>query len=136
MAEIRFCAGLIPAGGASEIRDGEYLWQWSGLEIRLHVFPRSTIPQKQFIIVIIIIFRGEMQGDMYTLKWKMKIWMWRRKTVGNCVRFQQKISDFTISFDCKRTIATEHNLQKQRIKHRKFGLFWCLLSFFLAVFQQ
>ena len=27
------------------------LWQWSQLEIRLNVFRRSTIPQKQFIII-------------------------------------------------------------------------------------
>ena len=36
----------------SEIRDGEDLWQWSRLEIRLAAFRRSTIPQKQFIIII------------------------------------------------------------------------------------
>ena len=38
-----------------EIRDGEDLWQWSQLEIRLNAFCWSTIPQKQFIIIIIII---------------------------------------------------------------------------------
>ena len=53
--ELRFCAGSNPARGVSEIRDGEDLWQWSRLEIRLNVFRRSTIPQKQFIIIIIII---------------------------------------------------------------------------------
>ena len=36
-----------------EIRDGEDLRQWSQLEIRLNAFRRSTIPQKQFIIIII-----------------------------------------------------------------------------------
>ena len=35
--------------------DGEDLWQWSRLEIRLNTFRRSTIPQKQFIIIIFII---------------------------------------------------------------------------------
>ena len=44
--ELRFCAG---SNGVSEIRDGEDLWQWSRLEIRLNAFRRSTIPQKQFI---------------------------------------------------------------------------------------
>ena len=34
----------------TEIRDGEDLWQWPRLEIRLNAFRRSTIPQKQFII--------------------------------------------------------------------------------------
>ena len=53
--ELRFCAGSNPAPGVSEIRDGEDLWQWSRLEIRLNAFRRSTIPQKQFIIIIIII---------------------------------------------------------------------------------
>ena len=51
--ELRFCAGSNPARGVSEIRDGEDLWQWSRLEIRLNTFRRSTIPQKQFIIIII-----------------------------------------------------------------------------------
>ena len=53
--ELRFCAGPNPACGVSEIRDGENLWQWSGLEIRLNAFHRSTTPQKQFIIIIIVI---------------------------------------------------------------------------------
>ena len=53
--ELRFCAGSNPARRVSAIRDGEDLWQWSRLEIRLNAFRRSTIPQKQFIIIIIII---------------------------------------------------------------------------------
>ena len=53
--ELRFCAGSNPARGVSEIRDGEDLWRWPRLEIRLNAFRRSTIPQKQFIITIIII---------------------------------------------------------------------------------
>ena len=40
--ELRFCAGSNPARGASEIRDGEDLGQWSRLEIRLNAFRRST----------------------------------------------------------------------------------------------
>ena len=51
--ELRFCADSNPVLGVSEIRDGEDLWQWSWLEIRLKAFRRSTIPQKQFIIIII-----------------------------------------------------------------------------------
>ena len=53
--ELTFCVGLDTARGVSEIRDGEDLWQWSRLEIRLNAFRRSTIPQKQFVIIIIII---------------------------------------------------------------------------------
>ena len=52
--ELRFYAGSNPACGVSEIRDGEDLWQWSRLEIRLNAFHRSTILQKQFMIIIII----------------------------------------------------------------------------------
>ena len=43
--ELKFCAGSNPARGLSEIRDGEDLWQWSRLEIKLNAFRRSTIPQ-------------------------------------------------------------------------------------------
>ena len=49
--ELRFCAGSNPARVVSEIRDGEYLWRWSWLEIRLNILRQSTIPQKQFIII-------------------------------------------------------------------------------------
>ena len=52
--ELRLHAGSNPAHGMSQIRDGEDLWQWSRLEIRLNAFYQSTIPQKQLIIIIII----------------------------------------------------------------------------------
>ena len=58
--ELRICAGSNPACSVSEIRNGEDLWQWSRLEIRLNTFRQSTIPQKQFIIVIIIIIIKQM----------------------------------------------------------------------------
>ena len=54
--KLRFCAGSNPACGVSEIRDGEDLWQWSRLEIRLNTFRRSTIPQKQFIVIIMKVY--------------------------------------------------------------------------------
>ena len=47
--ELRFCAGSSPACGVSEIRDGEHLWQWSQLEIRLNTFCQLTIPQNNSI---------------------------------------------------------------------------------------
>ena len=37
--ELRFCTGSNPARGVLEIRDGEDLWQWSRLEIRLRLSP-------------------------------------------------------------------------------------------------
>ena len=49
--ELRFCGDSNHACGVSEIHDGEDLWHWSRLEIRLNPFRRSTIPQKQFIII-------------------------------------------------------------------------------------
>ena len=51
----RFYAGLNLASSIPEIRDGEYLWQWFLLKVRINDFRRSTTPQKQFIIIIIII---------------------------------------------------------------------------------
>ena len=54
--ELTFCADSNPARGVSEIRDGEDLWQWSQLEIRLNAFRRLTMPQKQFIIIIIFFY--------------------------------------------------------------------------------
>ena len=53
--ELKLCAGSNHARVVMEINDDEYLWQWSRLEIRLNAFRRSTIPQKQFITIIIII---------------------------------------------------------------------------------
>ena len=40
-----------PVCGVPEIYDRENPWQWSWVEIRLNEFCRSTIPQKQFIII-------------------------------------------------------------------------------------
>ena len=39
----------------AEIFNGENLWQWTRLGIFYNTFRRSTIPQKQFVITIIII---------------------------------------------------------------------------------
>ena len=55
MPELRFYAGSNPAHDVLEIRNGEDLWRWSQLEIKLNAFCRSTLPQKQIIIIIIII---------------------------------------------------------------------------------
>ena len=49
--ELRFCAGSNSAYDMLEICDGEDLWQWSRLEIKLHTFCHSAIPQKQIIII-------------------------------------------------------------------------------------
>ena len=49
-SELRFRASSNRARSMLETPDCENLWQWSRLEIRLNVFYRSTIPQKQFIM--------------------------------------------------------------------------------------
>ena len=50
--EFRFCIGSNPAYSVLEIRDGEDLWQWSWLEIRLCLLLVNHTT-KQFIIIII-----------------------------------------------------------------------------------
>ena len=67
--QLRLCTGSSPARGVSEIRDSEDLRQWSPLEIRINAFRRSTIPQKQFIIIIIS--RQHMVQSFYqvNMKW-------------------------------------------------------------------
>ena len=59
------------------------------------------------------------------------------QVVGNCARFQQKKSrkitrNFTISFHCKRTIATELNLQKTTYKTHKNLVFSAAYCFFFS----
>ena len=53
--ELRFCTRLNPARDVLDIRYDEDHWQWSWPEICQNAFRRSTTPQKQFIIIIIII---------------------------------------------------------------------------------
>ena len=64
----RSSAGSNPACGVPEIRGGEDLWQWTQLEIRLNVFCRSTIPQKQFIIIIISSSLSSLSSPTPTIK--------------------------------------------------------------------
>ena len=44
--ELRSCAGSKSACGVTKTPDGKDLCEWSGLEIRLNAFRRSSIPQK------------------------------------------------------------------------------------------
>ena len=50
---VRFAIRVGDSRFVSEIRDGEDLWQWYRLEVKLNAFRRSTIPQRQFVIIII-----------------------------------------------------------------------------------
>ena len=59
-SELRFCAGSNPARGLSEIRDGEDLWQWSRLEIRLRL---------SSVIIIIT-------SNTAIFKWNLKVLYW------------------------------------------------------------
>ena len=72
--KLRFCAGSNAPHGMLEIRDGEDLWQWSRLEIRLNAFRQSTVPQKQFIIIIfpsfdIVAFLWHFEFDFLLVVW-------------------------------------------------------------------
>ena len=54
-SELRFHADSNPAHGVLKICNDEDLWKWwPQLEIRLNAFRQSTIPQKQFVIIIVI----------------------------------------------------------------------------------
>ena len=77
-SELRFCPGSKFVCGVLEICDGEDLWQWSRLEIRLNAFCRSTIPQKQFIIIIIIIITS----ILISKAWIETSAIWRRFLKG------------------------------------------------------
>ena len=56
MRKFKLCVGSNPVRGVSKICDGENLWKPSWPEIRLkNAFCRSTVPQKQFSIIMIII---------------------------------------------------------------------------------
>ena len=65
--ELKFCAGSNSAHAVSKIRESEVLWQWSWLEIRLNVFDWSTIPQNQFIIIIITTYDLKAINAIYSL---------------------------------------------------------------------
>ena len=45
--KLTFCAASNPDNGVLVFRDGEDLWQWSELEIRLNIFRGTIIPQKR-----------------------------------------------------------------------------------------
>ena len=71
-----------------EIRDGGDLWQWSQLEIRLNAFHQPTVPQKQFIIIIIIIFEKDGVFSKFMISFYLKsmpyvdiFYKWPMKTV-------------------------------------------------------
>lgn len=52
--EITFCAVSDPARDVLKVCDGENPWQWSRLKMRPNASGRSTISQKQFIIIGIV----------------------------------------------------------------------------------
>ena len=74
--KLRFCTGSNPACSVSEIHNGEDLWLWSRLKIRLNAFHQSTIPQKQFIIIIIIINIAEMMCKLVNQQSASEIDVW------------------------------------------------------------
>ena len=54
--KLRFCVGSNSALGMLQICNGHNLRQWSWLKIKLNTFLQSTIPQKQFIVLVIFVY--------------------------------------------------------------------------------
>ena len=76
-SKLHFCAGSNLCG-MSEIHDGEDMWQWFQLEIRLNIFCQSTILQRQFIITISSVVGGIFAfvfgcGNYFLLEWNLII---------------------------------------------------------------
>ena len=92
--ELRFCPGSNPAHGVSEIRDGEDLWQWSRLEIRLKLlllvnhFAKTTHHHHHHhhqVSNLLTSYR------MITLNWNQYLLLWLsylRKRCWNMPAFQ------------------------------------------------
>ena len=60
--------------GVSEICDVENFWQWSQLlEIKLNAFLRSTILQKQFIIIVICLNEGAMKYLIVFINYQSRV---------------------------------------------------------------
>ena len=79
---------------AWQTRDGENLWQWSRLEIRLNTFRRSSISQKQFIIIIIITFEGTLYSTIFikkTISIGQMFWFWRIKNTVSKSDFNEAL---------------------------------------------
>ena len=73
-SELRFCTGSNPSHGVSEICDVENFWQWSQLlEIKLNAFLRSTILQKQFIIIVICLNEGAMKYLIVFINYQSRV---------------------------------------------------------------
>ena len=105
--ELRFCTGSNPAHGMLEIHDGEDLWQWSLLEIRLNTFCLSIISQKQFI-----------KMEEYNCKFKqMNLWC-----------NSHRISLYIILAYNETVINTSRNIKNQCTLQNLFALFpLCIL---------
>ena len=138
-SELRFCAGSNPARGVSEIRDGEDLWQWSRLKIRLKAFRRSTIPQKPFIIIIKV--------QRYAITWflifnggqltKVLLLFSRNLSVGPVFMTQSVFQSLLVDLHLDATIVSENVLQRSSIDAIIYNcgpLIWCF-SCFRRLFQ-
>ena len=106
--ELRFCAGSNPARSVSEIRNGEDLGQWSRQKIRLNAFRRSTIPQKQFIIIIIITILKRLLSS-YRKTLFRKITSWVTKLSEKFIMYNEKWYRF-----CKKLFVS-HIIQRKKI---------------------
>ena len=131
--ELRFCAGSNPACGVLEIRDGEDLWQWSRLEIRVNAFHQSPTTQKQFIIIIIIIIISYWHWPKrekfiivslfpYTIGLNTHIYDYQSWFLLNYISFSSTVN--TLS---SQHLVDEQSCKKVQLCNNKLILtFWCL----------
>ena len=70
---IRFCTSSNPTHGVFDIHNGEDLCQWSQVKIRLNTFCQSTIPQKQFILMMCV--RGDIGVEKLVIRCVCAKWM-------------------------------------------------------------
>ena len=101
-----FCAGSNLAPSMSVICHSENLWQWSRLQIRTHTFRRTTILQKQFIIIIVIVIINLCHKELHLRYSRVPVYISSRllyfKVMFECLmRSDENISWRITKFICQ-----------------------------------
>ena len=109
--ELKFYAGSNPSCGVSKIRHSEDLPHWSRLEIRLNTFRRSTIPQKQFIIIIIFSYSCRSRWFIFTIQIIVLFWV----IIYSYLQRFFKISVLKILYTIHRKITVSESLFNQPV---------------------
>ena len=138
-SQLKFCAGSNPAHGVLEIRDDENFWQLSRLEIRLNAVRRSTIPQKQFIIIIIIKDCSQISSFLQVKKNFFRNYRNNKSNIqllnelNFCPRAVKRLINKSKSNYYERIASKLNNLQRNRNSKPYWSLL-CFLKIFLNVF--